>query len=93
MKYHCFSTKAIKSFKNLLYSTIPLDNETELMNIITKIASNEWYTHRITAIYLFPCILQQISNENRIIITNFLINFSKDENILIKKEISSNLKV
>ncbi len=93
MKYHFYSTKAIKSFKTLLESTLPLENENELINIIIKIASNEWYTQRITAISLIPCILEHLTNENRSMLINYLINFSKDENILIKKEISSNLKV
>jgi hypothetical protein len=93
MKYHYFSTKAIKSFKTLLSSTLPLENENELMSIITKIASNEWYTQRITAISLIPCILEHLTLENRNVLINYLTNFSKDENIFIKKEISSNLTV
>lgn len=63
------------------------------MGIITKIASNEWYTQRITSISLISCILEHLGLENRNMLTNYLINFSKDENIIIKKEISSNLKV
>ena len=85
--------KAIKSFKILINVINPLENENDIIEIITKLISNEWYTQKITAISLISIIIPFVSSENKNLLTHYIVKLSDDDNSYVKKELCSNLKV
>ena len=73
--------------------THPIDIENDVINIISKLASNDWYTQKITAISLISILIPFVNPENRIFLSNYILNYSNEDNSSVKKELCSSLKV
>ena len=70
-----------------------MENENDIIEIITKLISNEWYTQKITAISLISIMFPYVTTENKNLLTHYIVKLSDDENSYVKKELCSNLKV
>ena len=67
--------------------------ESPVMEILTKLFNEESQSSRISLIQLLPSIYPFVSTSYKTSLVQYINRFSSDENIAIKKEFYSNLKV
>lgn len=63
------------------------------MEIMNKLFLEEPLTNKISIIQLIPAVYPFVSNNNKGIIVGYIQKLACDDNLLVKKEFFTNLKV
>ena len=84
--------EAINSLKNILNQIGNIkDIEKELMNLINKFYSSDDVNQKLSALNIIILVYQNLEENNKKIVINFLENFSNSNNLSIRKELISEL--
>jgi len=63
--------EALNSYKLILLQINPTDLENDIIDLIQRLLSKEYVTHKIPAIYLFPVIYPYLSQSNKSIVVKY----------------------
>jgi serine/threonine-protein phosphatase 2A regulatory subunit A len=70
----------------------PSDFESDLMEILNKLALSEYINHKQSSIQLISLIFKNLNMVNKNTALGYLIKFSNEESPMLKKELANSLK-